>query len=500
MSRIETMNRKGIRDHAWGQADWKPSNAKSAERLTNGFINRAQSEVAKDVPFLFPEALILTPVYKDIDPKVTTDTFETTPDPWVLKMTVPAADPTATPWEEDVDWDGRPVQLKGPEDAQWRLRTIREAWVQNDSGTDFRYVSLTRPFPNTTGGTITGIQWKIFAHVLRLPSDVVKVKTCHMQRDGISYPLAFQFQGTAEAFASIRPGQLLPTGPPRKLFRRPPAHLDAPAFTPNVTANGQGVWVGERPSGRFEYCFTYVWGRGEPWDTTGGPTRNSETAINATRQVPWIESPPSGITDEVDIKTGTVTLSLPNYDRMVGFNDPTTIRYNRSGIRKRIYVRRLSDPSGTFEVRETFYLLAEVEGDVTTFVDNGSILPDIGAPLHDNHIFQHLELYPPPDQRYDMLMRVTLAPPRLETDEAAPRIPGVAMEALIARVMMYLYESMGNAAMKSNATSDYALALQNIRKNYGQGKPSNVPRQRMPARVRGRRYTRRYVYSEDPIS
>jgi hypothetical protein len=497
MSRIETMNRRGIRDHVWGVADWKPKNSPRAVSILNGFINRALLELAKDVPFLFDEALIQTPVYKDVTPKVTTDTFETTSDPWVLRMTLLSTDPNATPWEEDVDWDGRQIHLKAPDDLQWQLFTIREAWV--DSGTNVRYITLTQPYPGGAG--ITDIDWKIYAHVLRLPADVIRVKACHMLRDGISYPLDFEFQGSAEAFASIRPGQLLPTGPPRKLFRRPPARLSAPAYTPNITTDVIGVWVGERPAGKFEYCVTYVWGRGEQWDNSGGPSQNAATSIENSRNVPWIESPPSEISAVADVEAGgVVTLSLPNITKMLGFDDAGTLRYNRPGLRKRIYVRRLSDPSNTVEVRERFYLLSEVPGNVTSFTDNGSVLPDLGAALQDNHQFQHLEMYPPPDQRYDMMLRVTLAPPRLETDTDAPRLPEVAMEALLTRTLMFLYESMGNASMKANTAYEYSAALQNIRKNYGLGKPSNVPRQRQPARVRGRRYTRRYIYSEDPIS
>lgn len=502
MSRIETMNRKGIKDHCWGLADWKPTNSPDANRLLNGFVNRSLLELAKDVPFLFEEALIQTPVYKDIVPVVTSDTFETTLDPWVLRMTVPV-DPanTTTPWEEDVDWDGRPVQLKGPDDVQWRLRTIREAWTAtNAQGVVYRYISLTQPYPRTA--QVTDIDWKVFAHVLRLPSNVVKVKSAHMLRDGVSYPLGFQLQGSAEAGARIRPGQQLPAGQPRRLFGRPPRHLDAPAYTPTVSINAQAVWLNERPPGKFEYCYTYVWGRGEPWDSTGGPTTNALQTLDPLRQVPWLESPPSGVTDEAEPTggVGTISISLPNHDRMLGFNDPATLRYGRTGLRKRIYVRRLTDPSGLVEIQENFYLLDEVEGDVTTYGDNGSKLPDLGAPLRANHLFQHLEMYPPPDQRYDLMLRVTLAPPRLENESASPHLPEVAMEGLLARIMMYLYQSMGNAAMKGNATMDYDLALQNIRKNYGMGIPASVPRNRRPAQAGGRRRLRRSLYPEDPSS
>ena len=493
MSRIETMNRKGLRDHIWGRADWKPANANSAKRELNGFINQALRELAKDLPFLFEEALIVTPVYKDVDPKTTSDKLETTSDPWVLQATLPATDAGATPWEDDVDWDGRLIQLKGPDDQQWHLRTIREAWQDGDT----RYVSLDKPYP----GVVEGIQWKVFSHVLRLPSNVVRVKTCHMQRDGISYPLVFQFQGAAERFASIRPGQLLPTGPPRKLFRRPPSRLRAPAYDLRPTVDELGTWTNERPPGKFEYCMTYVWGRGEAWDNTGGPSTNASVAIDATRHVPWVESPPSMTSSEVDVSEGgAVVVALPNLDKAMGFDDAATLRYRRTGLRKRIYVRRLSDPSGTTEVRERFELLDEVEGHITSYQDNGSRLPDQGAPLLDNHLFQNLELYPPPDQRYDMLMRVTLAPPRLEHDADAPHIPDVALEALVTRTLVYLYESMGNVSSKRDVTQDYSVALQDVRKNYGLGKPAEEPRQRRPARVRGRRYTRRYVFSEDPIS
>ena len=499
MSRIEHMNREGIRRTVWGIADHKPKNSAEAVRNINNFINLSLYEVAKDLPFLFDEQIIHTPVYADITPTIATDTLETTVDPWVLRMTLSNAVVGTTPWEADVDWDGRQIHLKHATDAQWRLMTIREAWT---NGT-IRYLTLTQAYEFTPSAPVkTGIDWKIYAHVLRLPSDVIQVKAAHLLRDGISYPLGFQNQGDVEQSSYLRPSQYVSTGPPNKLFRRPMLHMDAPAFKPVPVVNEGGVWVAERPVGQFEYCFTYAWGRGEEWDNTGGPLTNTILAGRTDRNVPWLESPPSAVSDPVTVISGDIRFDLPDIERMLGFDSSGTLRFLHSGLRKRIYVRRLTDGGATpsVEVRERFYFLTEITAGNTFYIDNGSVLPDLNSPLRDNHGFQQLELRPSPDQRYDIQMRVVLAPRRMETDTDSPHIPEVALQALLYRVLSYLYESTGNFAAKRDAMADYNTALQDIRKRYGRGTPNNVPGTRRPASVRRRGRTRKETFSTDPFS
>lgn len=489
MSRIETLNRQGIRETVWAMADFKPQNSPEAVARMNTFIRLAEWDVAKDAPFLFSEALLRTVVLPNVEMALTTDTLEATDDPWVLKATLSSATTGVTEWQEDASWDGRQIHLKDPAtDGVWHLYTIREAW---ESGTD-RYISLDRPWP-TSGDT--DIEFVVYQHPLRLPSNVIEVKAIQVFDDETEYPVEIVSQGAAEWASVVHPSRLMPTGTPRRAFRRPMRRLDAPAFTP-VVAAAQGAWATTRsPIGRFEYCFTYVVGKSETWELNGTPQAQTSvfpypTSTTERAYQPFLESPPSAVSAAIASTALThITVTLPNVDSMLGFNEATTARYRRAGVKKRIYRRRISDTTTApyWEARDRFYLLAEVDGHETTFTDTGAYIPEWNVPLLDNHGFELISMFPAADDRYDVQIRATVAPPGMETDTDTPHLPGPLLKPLLHRVLAYLYESLGNGAMKASALKDYEEGLEQLRKNRGDLRPSGVPRSRAVASPRGRR-------------
>lgn len=504
MGRIENLDLRGIRDTCWALADHKPENSPEAKRRFQQFVNLAQNEIAKDLPFLFDETLIRTVVYPDVKPTLTSDTMEATADPWVLRCTLLDTVTDTATWEGDASWDGREVHLKDPAvGGTWHLFTIREAWT----ALNVRYITLDRPWP--TSGDV-GIEWRVYQHPVALPPNLLEVKAMQLLRDQIDYPVEFIAQGEAEYASLAHPNKLLPVGPPRKAYRRPMRRMQAPAFTP-VMALNQALWdTASSPLGKFEYCFTYSIGSSGQWTFHGGPSQqgsaypypNTITGLPARIYPSFLESPPSEISAPATTTGNAIMFSLPNLDQMMGFGDNTTLRYNRAGVKKRIYRRRLLDTSAipTWEARERWYLLAEVDGDVLTYTDNGGTIPDMGVPLLDNHGFQMVRMYPTPDQAYDLQIRALVAPPRLQVDTDTPSLPEGTLQALIARTMMFMYEAMGNMVGKRGAAADYEKHLRQIRKRLGTLRPSNIPRQRRAARVRRQRRTwRQYLTPEGSI-
>lgn len=489
MSRIETLNRQGIRETVWAMADYKPSNSPEAVVRMNTFIRLAEWDVVKDAPFLFSEALLYSVVFPNVTMEED-DTLEATEDPWVLKTTALATADGVTPWQADASWDGRQIHLKDPGDEVWHLFTIREAWTDSNN---YRYVSLDRPWPTDEA---VGIEFVVYQHPLRLPSNVVEVKHIQLVDAENTYPLTLVPQGAAEWAALSHPGRLMPTGRPSKGYRRPMRRLAAPAFTP-VVALTQVAWqTTKSPIGRFEYCFTYVVGKSEVWELNGTPVNQGSVfpypgADDGRAYQPFLESPPSGVSAPITVTAGTnITVSLPDIDSMMGFNDATTERYRKAGIKKRIYRRRLSDTSATptWESRDRFYLLAEVDGHTTTYTDDGGDIPEWGVPLSDNHGFELVALHPAADARYDIQVRAVVAPQGMEADTDTPHIPGPLLKPLLHRVLAYLYESQGNGSMKMSALKDYEEGLEQLRKTRGDLRPSNVPRSRAIAGAsRGRR-------------
>lgn len=506
MGRIDNLDLEGLRQTCWAITDHAPSNSAEAKNRFRQFANLAQNELAKDAPFLADETIWRTSVQPDLSPASTADRLDATADPYVLTRSV-ASGAGYTTWQDDGLWAGRQIHLKDPAaGGMWHLYTIREAWT---GGSGEGNLTLDRPWPNSGD---TGIEWRIYQHPLKLPSNVIEVKSVQLLRDQIDYPVDFMAQGLAEYASLAHPNRLLPVGPPRKAFRRPMQRLQAPAWTPGVSTTDNGSWdTASSPVGKFEYCFTYSVGQLDEWNSGPGPTGQDSyfpyagaTGASGDRQYePLLESPPSDISAPITVASAQVILvTLPDIDSMSGFGDAGTLRYNRSGIKKRIYRRRLTDGSATptWEARERWYLLDEVDGDVIQYTDDGSAIPDMRRPLLDNHGTQLVEMYPTPDQRYDVQVRAVVAPPDFEVDSDCPSWPEWALPALIARIVAYLYESMGNMTAKGDAMRDYELHLRQLRKRAGNLNPSSRPRQRRTARVRRTRKTwRQYLTPEDEI-
>jgi len=489
MAGLKTYNLAGIRAAIFAQSDWAPSNSPVAEERVDEFINRAYFRMAEEAPFLFFESEIRMAIDPDVNKASSTDLLSVAgADAWTLETDLAVGAAGSTTWNSDRIWDGRTIQLYDKDQDRWLKYTIREVWQQSN-----RYkISLDRPWKNNTD---TGIDWFVETHEFNIPQDAIEVRSLTLQRSNLSCPLSILGQDSAEWSSVANSGRNVSKGLPRWAFRREHKSLRAPTFDPVTTLGGS--WSGPEPTGKFEYRFTYVWGKQEIWFHNPGPQTQSTQTATSARYQPYLESPPStktAIADNTTISGGAydaIAVSLPNIDFMLGFDDNTTERYHRSGIKKRIYRRRVSEgptplpyTTSNVEQPDDFFLLDEVDGHITTFLDTGANTPDYGVPLQPVHGYQTIRLWPTPDANYTIEVRCIRRPKALTDEQDYPLIHEDAMDCLITRALAYLYESQGNAAMAQYSLTSYQESLFLLAKRYGDLRSKSRPRRKRTARVR----------------
>jgi hypothetical protein len=220
-------------------------------------------------------------------------------------------------------------------------------------------------------------------------------------------------------------------GRPQYVARSRHYHLEAPMRAPVLAAGQQNTWVGPEPIGTFEYVFTYCWGY-----------RDDERQSEFGRFDPLWESAPSPVSAATTVTTGSVVLTLPEIDWQLNFGDNTTLRYGHSGIYKRVYRRRSvtgATPSHpTIEAPSIFQMMTDVSGEITSFTDNGTVIPDYSKRLPESHGYFAYRNFPHQDRRYEMDWRVRRRPKKLVNDQDVPPIHVDCHDALIELGLYYL--------------------------------------------------------------
>ena len=480
-------NLKGIREAVFNQADWAPKQSSVAVARMNEYINRAYNQVAQDAPFLFFEDEVRWAVHDDKIPTLATDTLTAASvgDAWVLETNLPTTNVNALKWQDDRSWAGRALMLTVPNTSpeQIEMIRIREVWTDTTNPLLPKIrVSLETPWHNVTD---TDIKYRVINDEYTFPDDLIELKNANLFEDSNTYPrpLTVSGQASAEYVAYPHNVDFQSSGPPRILYRREYQSLRGPTQPPK-TVTTEDPWVGPEPTGNFEYLFTYVWGQQEVWSHAPGPETQTALTPSAERYEPYWESSPSepSVALSNEGNTKVIRLTLPNIDFTLGFGDAGTARYGRSGLRKRIYRRRLASSDGTIEAPNTFFLIDEVDGLTTTYDDDGSVTPDYRRPLREVHGYQTFRLYPRPSRRYQLVMRMIRKPLPLTDDADSPVLTSDGVEVLILRTLMYLYEAQGNASMADRCERQYTKAMMTLRKRYGDLRPKNQPRRRPIAR------------------
>tara|TARA_R110002012_G_scaffold48073_3_gene125600 strand:- start:5564 stop:7132 length:1569 start_codon:yes stop_codon:yes gene_type:complete len=487
------MDLKEIRDEIFSQADWAPSQSSDAVTRTNRFINRAYAQIAQEAPFLFFESQLgfatladvtdNTAAVREANPASAADTVSViATDPWVLRRNLPTTTAGIVPWDVTGRWRGREIVVTDPGGVQHR-RKIRDIWTD----TNVQYISLYRPWNNLAD---TLMSWRIYSTDYYLPDDIIEVTSLRLFQNNQTWPLDILGQLEAEHLSLANTPSQVAQGVPRSAYRRPHQQIESPTKTPTTALGSANTWLGPEPAGQFEYCFTYIWGYRDGDFRDYGPSQPYSAAQTApSRLEPLWESSPSPVVsvttsnrveDPVVYNGAAISIITPDIDYMQGFGRTADTRYRHSGWRKRIYRRRITvDPTNygaltntlagavEQETPDAFYLIADIDGFQTTFIDNGQIVPDYHRRLREVNGYQALRMYPRPNQRYEVDVRCVRRPPKLKDDSDAPKIHPDALSLIVYRSLCFLYEAQGNVDLSDRARTQYQDLLFTLTKRYG---------------------------------
>ena len=504
------MNLKDIRQAIFDSADWSPLQSSDAVGTANRFINRAYNVIAEDAPYLFFESQVKLATKADFSPG-TGDTVSAkktgADDYWVLQRS--AAGTTAGGWPTSAviaygqdNWDGRMIAVTDPSGVV-RRRRIRTMWI--DSGVE--YLTIDKPWPNQSDENMT---YKVYSDAYYLPDDVIMVNSMRLYEDGKTWPLVMVGQLEAEDAGFVDTTSNSITGVPRYAFRRGHFKLPSPAAAPTaaVTIEGNAFDATAREApGAFRYIYTWVWGYRDDEVANMGPSVNTSTT--APRALPplWESSPSPASTLVTVTRDQKVTLTVPPNPHLLGFDDSSGRRYQKTGWRARIYRRRESidtatDAQTTVEISDQYYLIAEQPASDNTFDDTGINIPDYNRRLRNVNGYQSFGLHPWPDARYEVDIRCVRRPEPLVHDQDAPRLHPDAVEILIQQTLAYMYEKLGDFNGLALANQRYESRLSVLAKRYSDLQSSAVVTARRPARAMrgGRRQRRWYKLVTDSAS
>ena len=521
------MNLGELRSAIFSQADWSPKQSADAKSRVTEFVNRAYFQLVQEAPFLFFEKRVGFATLEDIGPN-TTAILSATPgstdvdaisvdsnDPWVFQRDLPNTTAGLALWDVTGRWRGRMILIRSASGAVQSRRMIRDIWNHDvGGGVLHQRISLFRPWNNLTDANM---DFRIYMEDYYLPDNVMEVNSIRLFKDNQNWPLEVVGQLEAEYYSFGDSPNQVAQGVPRAAFRRYHRQIESPTDVPVGTFNAV-VWQGPEPAGKFEYCFTYSWGYRSGDYRDFGPALNYAAAqTEPSRKEPLWESSPSpavaitsvaGVIPDIGDPpggTGSIVITTPDIDYMQGFGrkmssgtgveDP---RYRHSGWRKRIYRRRHTVDSASYsaitaanqflgaveqETPDAFYLIGDIPGYQTEFVDNGNPLPDYHRRLREIHGYQSIRMYPRPNNKYDVDVRCLLRPEKLVDDGDVPEIHPDGMNVLLYKAISYLYESQGNIPLADRALQRYSEALFSLTKRYGDLRYSGQPLLKRPARA-----------------
>tara|TARA_R100000700_G_C3178999_1_gene155071 strand:- start:2209 stop:3693 length:1485 start_codon:yes stop_codon:yes gene_type:complete len=485
------MNKGEIRTRILEQVDWNPSQSTDFKGKVDRLINRAYQTLSLEAPFLFfeEEARIITQPDVSSDTAITADRLAVnSTDQYVLeRVFATSLSPAPQAWNITGQWDSRMIEVTTSGGTVYRRR-IREIWRDEGGGNYLDRISIDRPWPNSSDSDMT---YRIYTAAYELPADVVELRSARLYADQ-HYVLEVMTQQDMERYEYVD-YQGDQVGRPSRLFRGRHWQIDAPTRAPTTSIADQEqtvAWKGPQPLGKFDFCYTYVWGK-----------RESELAAPSGNAEPRWESAPSPISSTVEVSSDSqsITLGLPNVDQELNFYqehsgsavvDP--IRKGRSGLKKRIYLRRYTSTPSTsvptipdIETPEIFFLLAEVDGDTLSYTIDGAVVPDYYRRLKETHGYQAIRFWPMPDNSFDVDCRVLRRPQPLVHDHDAPRVHEEAVDALIQRALIFFYEMNGQYDVSQMADMRYREMLVTLTKRYGQ--------------IKGRRTRKRFARVDRPV-
>lgn len=242
---------------------------------------------------------------------------------------------------------------------------------------------------------------------------------------------------------------------------------------------------------------------------------------------PLFESAPSPVSDVYTLvdpgtsaQAAAVDISVPNIEYQLGFlsngyrdlSAPFGSTFSRlsdahSGMYCRIYVRPTVASFGTgyanlgntkagisvtgltsIHTDSAFRLLAEFKVTTTNgakFLWDGQIIPDFQRRLRDVHSYHSLALYPVPDARYELELRILKRPELLVNDTDRAAIDPVACKAVVDLAASLMCERMKDYVGADRNLKRYNEAVSVIQRRYGDMQPAGQPARRIPPNLRG---------------
>lgn len=521
---------KAAREYLFNDRAWA-STGKSLDRRANTCLLRALREISGEVPeALLPEDEHVH-VFATVNGSDQSATISDTDDLKVLQFNLSGS------WVPTVDgtWDGvMHLEITDP-NGRKRRRQTREWWLDSASGT--YYVSIDRPWFNTGAATM---DFRIYQPEFFLPGNTTEVLNPVRLYDDSEQLIGQISSGTARREALPDYDQAVqgrPTDYWRGRFFQLPSPTEAPVVKSVVENNVDGVltylqWLGPVQEGSFEFCYTWAWGRREQeWGISTGnfsdpvwesaPSPASEVFDHATEfdvakddagaiynrgraiaiQCSNLEEILDFVGDAAGIRVGA---SYPPSD--------VPLRFGRSGIKIRIYVRRLSTlkdrgPAGAatsptiirqarrlnrVEADEKFYLLAEINPLDQDKVLDSMTVPQYevssytwqGAPINqasDNNIppdasrqlrkvtgYYAYHLWPLPDQDYDLDVSILRQPKELVNDNDQLPIKQEAFAAYLELALAYMSRLDGvDQAAEIKHRSIYRNLVRRFKSQHG---------------------------------
>lgn len=296
----------------------------------------------------------------------------------------------------------------------YERRQTLEWWTATDNDGVHWYVTIDRPWRNTTDTTLV---FRIIQPWFFMPSayqGAYHPKAGRVIDTGSYNVTELSFSDADTTIYEPYPSSS--SGIPHTIWRDK-TYIEQAFSTAPTAASFNSAWLGPVQEGAFKFYATVVWGRtGQSW----------QDAPNRIRD-PIFESAPSPVSAEFT-HTATpglaIRITVPNPDQMRGFSVSSTLRYKRSGRRVRIYVARTGLRTaglGTYnnvEADGVPYLLDEIEAydasPASTYTWTGSVIPEYTRrlPFHSTTQVGY-RVYPLADSEYQLDLRCKCAPPEL---------------------------------------------------------------------------------------
>ena len=547
---------KAAREYIYNDRSWA-STGKTLDARVNTCLLRALRDVSGEVPeALVPEDKHIhvrkSVVGSDADVNAK---IKSTADLKVLQFV------RSGTWVPTIDgtWDAIMHVEVTDSAGRIRRRQCREWWLADG----VYYVSLDRPWFEVSQST--EYDFRIYQPEFFLQANAIEILTPMQLFDDSEQLIGHISSGTArrEYLPDFRQRvQGRPTDFWRGRFFQLPSPTEAPIVESYVAATIDNAntksnqyflpWSGPAQAGKFEFCYTYAWGRKEQeWGESTGlfndpvfesaPSPISEVFDHAvefdvvnkdTSAADPVNFPPFADPNPAYKQARAIVIQTKNLEEMLDFvgneagipvassytNPPSgaELRYGRSGIKIRIYVRRTAlyrdygpdasqfdDRSGTpFKIINAqhrlnraesdgkFYLLAELNPldqntilagltnpayRVSTFVWNGGtgptdteIAPDPTRQLVKTTGYYAYHIWPTPDQDYDIDAQVLMQPKELVNDQDQVPIKQEAFSAFLELALAYMSRLDGvdqNSEVKHRAL--YRQLVRRFRSQHG---------------------------------